>query len=432
MAAAQDNDNPTVAMLVFGPYAPNVIVENGFLDSLQVYEWISAEERAVLNARENFEGEKINIIWGSAGFDLPTVNLMVEDALDSGADVLITAGAPVTQIAANITLDQDESTPILFHSVYNSTQFGISDAPCIKPAHVTGSEYTPPYDEVIEVFLMQNPDLERIGTLHTAIDAGGIYGAERIGALAEERGIAVESAAVTGVSDLRAATQGLANKGVEAIMLSMDYTIGSALPIVVSVATENQIPVFHPIPGSVLTGVTLGVGFNDYYTQGTHTALLLNAYLRDGLDLATTAVLSLYGDSIGINLDAAAEMGIDFPEALLEITDITLRDGAVLMSQREVARLLDALGANETIKQMTLEMMGALGDSFDWAPLLAPVSSDAVTDSPMVAQMMAQLATLLELRKSPEHMAADAAVLESLHCSDEMIAEQQAALDAAS
>jgi len=430
MATAQDNDNPTVAFLRYGPYLPDPIVENGFLDSLQVYEWISAEERAVLNARQNFEGEKININWASANFDLPTVNIMVEDALDRGADILITAGAPVTQIAINITQDQEEPTPVLFHSVYHPTQFGISDAPCLKPAHVTGSEYTPPYEEAFQIFLLQNPALARIGTIHTSTDAGAIYGAGQINAIAEAQGIAVESAAITGVSDLRAATQGLANKGVEAIVLPVDFTVGAGLPIVVAVAKESQIPVFYAIPGTVLMGVTVGAGFNEYYEQGVHTALLLDAHLKGALDFASTAVLSQTGGTVGVNLDVADEMGIDFPQELQDMADITLRNGAVLLSEQAITQMLDALGANEEFKQMTLAMLRSLGDSFDWAPLMMP-DLDAEA-SPMAAQMMAQLSMVLEMRKSPEHRAADAAVLASLQCTDDMIAEQQAELDAAS
>lgn len=428
-AAAQDNANPTVAILRYGPYLPNLIVENAMLDTLQVYDWISAEERALLNARQNLEGDKININWASAGFDLPTVNIMVEDALDRGADVLITLGAPVTQIAINITLDQDEPTPVLFNSVYHSAQFGISDASCLKLAHVTGSEYTPPYDEAFQVFLLQNPALERVGTIHTSTDAGATYGAGQISAVAEAQGIAVESAAITGVSDLRAAVQGLVNKDVEAIVLPLDYTIGSALPIVVSAAKDNLIPVFYPIPGTVMLGATVGAGFNDYYNQGVHTVLVLDAHLKGDLDFASTAVHSHTGDSVGINLDVAGEMGLDIPQELHDMADITVRNGAVNMSQRAVEELLDALGANDAIKQMTLEMTAALGDSFDWTPLLSPAPEAG--DSPIASQMMAQFTMLLEMRKSPEHMAANAAVLESRQCSDEMIAEQQAALDAA-
>ena len=420
-AALGQTDNPTVAILRFGPFASDPLVESGILDTLQAYEWINAEERALLNDRQNIEGEQINIVWASAGFDLPTVNIMIEDALDRGADILITSSAPVTQVAVNITRDQDEPTPVLFHSVYNAIQFGIYDASCIKPAHVTGSEYSPPYEEAFEVFMLQNPALTRIGTIYSSSVAGGDYGAGRIIAIGESRGIEVESAAVTDVSDLRAATQGLANKDVEAFMLPIDFTVGSGLPIIVAVAKENQIPVFYPIPGTVLMGVTFGAGYYDYYVQGVITTLMLDARLKGALDFATTAVDSLTGVSVGINLDVANEMGMALSQELQDMADITIRDGALKLSPQIVERSLDALGANDTIKQMTL----SLGDSIDWRPLLEPGAGMGADP------MMAQLANmLLEGRKSPERRQADAAYLESLQCTPEMIAEQQAALDA--
>ena len=422
LAAAQGNANPTIALLSFGSYDSNVPLEMGLLDTLQVYEWISAEERALLNAGQDIEGDRINIIRGSANFDLPTVNIMVEDALDRGADILVTAGAAVTQTALNLTLDAEEPPSVLFHSIYSATHFGIIDAPCLKPAHITGSEYTPPYEEAVGVFLAQNPDLARIGTLHTSTDAGGIHGAERIGAIAAARGINVESAAIASLSDLRAATQGLVNKDVEAIMLPIDFTIGAGLPIVVTVAKENQIPVFYPIPGTVLSGVTIGAGFNDYYNQGNHTALLLDARLNGSLDIETTAVASLTGVSVGINVDIASEMGIEIPQDLQDAADITVRDGAVKLSQRFLSDQLDDFGAPEEMKQMVL----AIADTMDWRPLFQP--GEMSGDNPM----MDQFAMMIEFRKSPAHKAADAATLASLQCTDELIAEQQAALDAES
>ena len=421
LAAAQDNDNPTVVIIRFGPYISDPIMESGLLDTLQVYEWINAEERALLNAGQDIQGEKINIFWSAANFDLPSVNILVEDALDRGADILVTSGAPVTQIAISITQDQDEPTPVLFQGVNHSIEFGISDASCLKPAHVTGSEYTPPYAEVFEVFLLQNPALQRIGTIYTATDAGGIFGAAQIQAIGESKGIAVESAAIAGFSDLRAATQSLASKGVEAIVLPIDFTVGSGLPVVVSAAKEEQIPIFYPVPGTVMLGVTVGVGFFDYYAQGIDTGLVLNARFRDGLEFDTLAVNSLTGASVGVNIDVANEMEMSVPQELQDMADITVREGTMLLSQAVLQRQMEMLGANEAIIQGTL----ALGDDMDWSLLLQPGAGGEA--DPMVAQLFQML---IEARRSPENQAADAALLEVRHCSDELIAEQQAALDA--
>jgi len=421
IASAQESDNPTVAILRFGISLSDASLETAVIDTLLVYDWISAGEHALLNERQDIEGEKINLFWADASYNLTNVNIMIENALDRGADLLLTLSTPVTQIAVNTTLDQDEPTPVLFSAVYSPYHAGLADAPCIKPAHVTGAEAVPPYEEALQVFLLLDPALKRLGLIYSSNDAAGIYGAEQIDAIGASRGLEIESAAVTSVSDLRSATQGLANDGVEAIVLPFDYTAAVGLPIIVTVAAENQIPVFHPHPGSVLAGATVGAGFYNFYTQGISTGLMLAAYLHGELDFETTAIDSLSGLSVGINLDVANDLGLEVPPELQEMAEMVVENGASAMSPLGLLRLLDSMGATDEIKQMA-------------AAYLQNVDVSAMASEPGAQQQAAAMINqmLIAGRKSPENLAADREYLDGLHCSDEMIAEQQAALDDAS
>jgi len=417
-ALAQD-EAPTIAILRFGLSLSDASLETAVIDTLLVYEWVTAEEHALLSDRQDIEGEKINILWADASYDLTNVNFIVDNALDRGADILLTLSTPVTQIAVNTTLDQDEPTPVLFSAVYSPYQAGLADAPCIKPAHVTGSESVPPYEEAFQIFLLQNPALNRFGLLYSSHDASGIYGAERIAAIGESLGLEVESAAVTNVSDLRSATQSLANNGVEAIILPFDYTAAIGLPIIAAVATENQIPVFHPHPGSILAGATVGAGFYNFYTQGIGAGLMLAAYLNGDLDFATTAIDSQSGLSVGVNLDVANALGIEIQPELRAMAEMVLEDGASVMSPLGLLRLLDSMGATDEVKQMAAAYLRDVDLS-----AMASQSGEQQQAAEMINKM------LIEGRKSPENLAADRAYLDSLQCTPEMIAEQQAALDA--
>jgi putative ABC transport system substrate-binding protein len=416
---AQDAENPTVAFLKFGPSLSDASLETAVIDTLLVYDWINAEELAQLNERQDIEGEKISIFWADANYDLANVSHMVDTALDRGADVLFTLSTPVTQIALNATLDQDEPTPVLFSAVYSPYDAGLADAPCIKPAHVTGSESVPPYEEAFQVFLLQYPAMKRFGVIYSSNDASGIYGTRRISEIGAALGLEVESAAVTNVSDLRSAAQSLANNGVEAIILPFDYTVAIGLPIVAAVATENQIPIFHPHPGAILAGATVGAGFSSFYTQGINTGLVLTAYLNGELDIARTAIGSQSGLSVGINQDAALTLGIEIVPELQEMAEMVLQDGATVMSPLGLLRLLDSMGATDEVKQMAAAFL----KDVDVDEMAAQAGAQQQA-SAMINQL------LIEGRKSPESKAADQAYLGSLQCTDEMIAEQQAALDA--
>ena len=420
LSQAQDDENPTVAVLRYGPSLSDASLETAVIDTLLVYEWVTPEEHALLSERQDITGERMNVIWADASYDLTSVNIMVDNALDRGADLLLTLSTPVAQIALNTTLDQDEPTPLLFSAVYSPYQAGLAAAPCIKPAHVTGSEAVPPYEEALKVFLLLNPALKRFGLIYSSNDASGIYGAERITEIGESLSLEIEGAAVTSVSDLRSATQGLANDGVEAIVLPFDYTAAIGLPIIAAVATENQIPVFHPHPGSILAGATVGAGFYNFYTQGISTGLMLAAYLNGELDFETTAIDSVSGLSVGVNRDAASALGIEIPPELEAMAEMVLEDGASAMSPLGLLRLLDSMGATDEVKQMA-------------AAYLQDVDLSAMAAEPGEQQQAAAMITrlLIEGRKSPENLAADRAYLQSLQCTDEMIAEQQATLDAA-
>ena len=420
-AVMTQDGNPTIAVLRFGPSLSDTSLETAIMDTLHVYGWINAEELALLSERQDLTGEKINIMWGDASYDLPTASIMVDNALDRGADILLTISTPVTQIALNTTLDQDEPTPLLFSSVYSPYHAGLADAPCIKPAHVTGSESVPPYEEAFHLFLLQNPTMKRFGVIFSSNDASGAYGAEKIAAIGDSLGMEVERAAVTNVSDLRSAAQRLANDGVEAIILPFDYTVAIGLPIIVTVATENQIPVFHPHPGSILAGATIGAGFYNFYTQGIGAGLMLAAYLNGDLDLARTSIDSRSGLSVGVNLDVAHTLGIAIAPELEGMAEMTVQGGESVMSPLGLLRLLDSMGATDEIKQMAAAYLQDVDLS-----AMASQSGEQQQAAAMINMM------LIQGRKSPENMAADREYLESLQCTDEMIAEQQAALDAAS
>ena len=86
VAKAQDG-KPTVAVLRLGPSLSDTSLETAVMDTLHVYGWIDAEELALVSERQDLAGEKINIIWGDANYDLPTVSVMVDNALDRGADI---------------------------------------------------------------------------------------------------------------------------------------------------------------------------------------------------------------------------------------------------------------------------------------------------------------------------------------------------------
>ena len=379
VSTAQEKTNATIAILRFGgPPSTWNFTESKIVDALHAYGLVSSAEATKLRKREFLAGDKVTITWGDANWDLPNVHLIVNQALDLDADVLVTMTAPVTQVAIHATQDMDDPPAIFFTTVYNSLEAGIAQSTCIKPAHVTGAEVRLPYEDLMRVLLSQLPDITRIGLLHSSNESSGIVGADIIEEIAHEASLIVN--AVTGVADVYLAVEGLFGKGVEALVLPFDSVTAQSLPVIAMLANENGIPVFYPSLASVTHGATFGAGFYLQSDQAINVGRLLVNYLKGNVDIATTRI-NVYSDAaLGINLDSAAALGIAItPELLAEA---------------------DALVENKQ-PRLSEEFESILGQSIAATPWEALI-------------------------------AADAAFIDSLRCTPEMIAEQQAQLDSAS
>lgn len=421
-SAAQADDKPTVAILRLGEFARIVVTEGAILDVLQARGFIDAEEYAMAAQRQDLQGEKINIIWGDADFDLSLVPIMIDNAIDQDADVLLTTTTLLTATALDTTLDMEDPPVILFTSVSNPFYSGIADASCIKPDHVTGVQDRVPYEEILPMMRLYNPDLKTIGTIFHSASLSGAFGAESIQESAEGLGLAVESAAIVTLPDLRAATQGLINKGVEAILVPADSLVTLGMPIIAGTAMEYGVPVYHVTTGGITLGATLGIGGYRHYQEGIDVGRVLAGYLNGDIDIATTGIGSIDGLAVGMNVDLARAQDLEVSDELLAAADMAVAGGMLQLSPRLLEDYFVGLDA-----AAVMGIMEAAAAAF---PDIEFVDGKLQLPAEMLDSLV-QAGTAFLAASGADGRPDDTAFLESLHCSPEMIAEQQAQLDAA-
>ena len=386
---AQAEDKPSVWLVSFYPFGPADTLQMGVLDALEAYGFISAQDRSPMRVAQQIQSADNSPAYFKridAGFDLNAVRDIVASALDKDPDALITISTPVTLAALLATQDMADPPAIFFADVYNPYEAGLADASCIKPDHVTGVVSFVDYDEVLRLMLLQDPDLKTLGAIHNTADAGGVYGASQIAKASAAQKLTVEQAGVTSLSELSLATEGLVSKGVEAILLPMDYMALSGLPLISQIANEHGIPVFTANLDGIVMGATVGAGFAGYFDQGNNLGLLVVKYLLGELDLSRTAISSITGPS-----------GVAVNTLVADATDVAL-------SQELLAEADFNLTAFE-----------------DGIYNIFPTSQAGIAE---VMRMMAG-AEPLESREER-----DMELLASLACTDEIIAEQRAELDA--
>lgn len=335
MGLARADDKPTIAILRFGPLQTFDTTEGAILDVLESYGFITAEENALLRARQDFEGERVKIHWGSANFDLPTANLMIQEALDREPDVIVTLTTTVTQLALNSTSKMEKPPAVLFTSVYNPYEAGIIEAPCIKPEHVSGSISVGPYEDILTIMMKQQPEIKTIGTIFNSGEAAGVAGAATIQRIGEELGLTVLARSVTTLAEVNLAALALLDNGIDAFVMPIDLRTGAAgLPIIVNHANEFGVPVYHPILFAVYYGATMSAGFYHYYGQGENVGIMLAAYLNGDIDLAATGVNEQSGAAIGVNIETASRQGIELSQEIIDQADVIVSGDNPRMSER--------------------------------------------------------------------------------------------------
>ncbi len=377
-AAMGQSDTPTVALLSFGTSPiPYSVTEKAIVQVLELDGFLSADEYD-FEERGDIEGENLRVLSLEAGWALDRLNIMVEHALDHDADVLVAFTTPVAQAALNATQDMDDPPAVIFASVYFPFEAGLGDSPCIKPGHVAGSQIIPPYELLVELIKTQQPDIETIGAIFSSDQLSGVLGAQEVAAVADAHGIDVVEGAVTQPIDFAAAVNGLASRGAQALLLTIDTVNSRNISTVVGIANEHALPVYFPSIGGAFDQAIISAGYFRHREQGVNVGRMVSAYLRGELDPATIAVASVSGDGVAVNLDAAAELGIEIAPEILQRADVIF-GGEFFRSERLIQSDADELA----------------------------------------------------LFTADDRAEQDAAFLASLECTAERIAEEEAALDAA-
>ena len=375
VARADEHEPPTIAFLKYYSSSGIRATTRAIWDMFEAYGFINPDERAALENEEDIEGERINIFFDDAGGDLPTANVMVNNALDRGADIMLTISTPVSSIAAKAAQEMLDP-PLLFFSLVSTPYAGgIASSPCIKSPNVAGTHIRQPYELIVPLVQVQNPDIQIIGTFVDRASSDSVEGSRKIAEAAAELGLEVEVAPIAWSSDLPNATQALLDKGVEALVYSGAYLESLGVTAMATVAADYGVPTFGPpMLTAVDLGGTVGAGFKDFYREGVVVARMMISHLQGTVDVRSLAINSTPSIGIAVNVDAAYDAGIDISEDLLAMADYVVEDGR----------------------------------------------GDRRFDTPRLPAMSLE-----------ERQAHDAAFLAELECTPERIAEEQAVLDAA-
>lgn len=286
---------------------------------------LDAVEQGVQDALAE-EGIEAKYDLQNANGDLSTASSIAKKFKSANVDIAVGIATPTAQALVN-TLN---TTPVIYAAVTDPVNAGLVSSFDTGEEYVTGvSDMTPVKDQL--EFLMKVKKIDKLGHIYSSHEDNAVALAEIARKACAELGIEMVETTVSNSSEVKQAAQTVAPR-VDAIYVSTDNTVVSALPAVVNVADQHNIPVMSADPSSAEgVGVLAAWGF-DYYKMGRATGRMVADVLNgtSPSDIPTLFMTDPKDVDLLLNLDKADELDLSFDKETIDSASTIVKDGEVI------------------------------------------------------------------------------------------------------
>ncbi len=207
-----------------------------------------------------------------------------------------------------------ENIPVVYSAVTDPVSAGIVESLTKGEKNVAGVSDMTPVSAQIDLLNKMTP-IKTLGHIYNSGEANGVALKDMAKEYCLANGIKFVEEVVTNTSEVKQAALALIKK-VDGLYLSNDNTIFAALPAILEIANENNVPVMTADPQSALNGdVFAAMGFDQYklgVASGKVALDVLNG--KSTLDMPTVFLTKPSDLNFVINLDVAKKIGISIPE----------------------------------------------------------------------------------------------------------------------
>lgn len=266
-------------------------------------------------AEEGFGEDRVEFIAQNAQADFATAQSIAQRFRTQNLDMVLAIATPNAQAAANVISDM----PVLFTAVTDPVAAGIVDTMEVPAANITGTTDMNPVAEQLALILEFMPEAQDVGILYNPGEVNSVVQVDIAKEAAAEMGLNLHEATVTNSSEVSLAASSLVDR-VDAIYVPTDNIIVSALPTVLNIANNNNVPVFASENGQVEQGAIATLGI-DYRLLGMQTGRMA-ARVLNGEDTSQMSVESSDELKLYVNTAAAADLNLAVPEAVLDRADV--------------------------------------------------------------------------------------------------------------
>jgi len=262
------------------------------------------------------KGTDYEVTIRNAQGDMATVNGLVDAALSDNADLLLTLSTPTLQAAMSRS---NGRVPIVYTYVASGIAAGAGKSNEDHVPFVTGVPVTPDNDAMLALVREVLPDVRRIGTLYVPAEANMVFSKGELEKAGARAGIEVISVGVNTSSDVPDAALALLGRGIDAMVQVGGNLTAAAFGGIARAANQAKVPVFAFQKVQAREGALVTMA-RDFY-DGGKLASTLAARIMRGEDPKDIPFHPLQTNRLVVNLNAARQIGISLPEALVSRAD---------------------------------------------------------------------------------------------------------------
>jgi len=286
---------------------------------------LNAIEQGIQDELVDMGYENVEYDLQNAAGDMNTASQIAAKFKMEKVDVAIGIATPTAIALATGIKD----LPVVFSAVTDPVDAGLVDDYTAGKNNITGVSDMTPVKEQIEI-MAKLVDIKTLGHIYTAGEPNAVKLAEVAEKTAADLGLEFIAASVSNSSEVMQAALSIAGK-VDAIYISTDNTVVSALGSVVETALKAGVPVITADPTSAAdSGVLAAYGF-DYYKHGRLTGRLVARVLEgeDPASIPTQFMTEASDLTLVLNLDVAKELGLEISAEFLSQASTIIENGQV-------------------------------------------------------------------------------------------------------
>ena len=299
---------PGAAMAKTFKIGVTVIVSHPALESDQ-----KGFEKAISEA-----GLEAEYDYQNAQGDMANATTIAQKFKNDKLDLVHAIATPTSQAAVKVI----KNHPIVYSSVTDPVDAGLVKTMGPSGTNVTGISDAWPIERQIELYHQMVPSAKKWGTIYNAGDANSVKSISWTRDALQKFGLELVEVTISNSAEVYTGAQTLVGR-VDAIYITSDNTVVSALDSVVKVANNKKIPLFGGDTTTVEKGMIAAYGLNYFqvgYSAGKKAVLILKGKDPGAVPSGLTENLSLW-----VNLKAAQDQGVTVSEKFIKMAEKVFR-----------------------------------------------------------------------------------------------------------